>query len=49
VGGNLAWEKQLLSLAWSEVGGGLGSRPEASGGVCEGVAAAAADTREGRK
>jgi len=40
---------RLLSLAWSEVGGGLGSRPEADGGVCRGVAATAADTGEGRK
>jgi len=48
-GGNLAEEKKLLSLAWREVGGGLGSLPEAGGGVCGGVGAAAADTGEGRK
>nr|TKR79758.1 hypothetical protein D5086_0000269190 [Populus alba] len=34
-GGNLAEEKKLLSLAWREVGGGLGSLPEAGGGVDE--------------
>ena len=45
----LRGEKQLLSPAWSEVGGGPGSRPEAGGGVCGGVGAAAADTGEGRK
>jgi len=49
VGGNLAREKQLLSLAWSEVGGGLGSRLKAGGDVCRGVVVAVADTGEGRK
>ena len=34
-GGKLAEEKKLLSLAWREVGGGLGSLPEAGGGVDE--------------
>jgi len=54
--GRVMWEatlrgggKQLLSPAWSEVGGGLCSRPEAGGGVCGGLGAAAADTGEGRK
>jgi len=47
-GGNLAEEKKLLSLAWCGVGSGLGSLPEAGGGVCGGVGAAA-DTGEGRK
>jgi hypothetical protein len=45
----LQGEKQLLSPAWSEVGGGLGSRPEAGGGVCGGVSATVANTGEGRK
>jgi len=39
----------MLSLAWRGVGSGLGSLPEAGGGVCGGVGAAAADTGEGRK
>ena len=45
----LLGEKQLLSPAWSEVGGGLGSCPEAGGGICGGVGATAADSGEGRK
>jgi len=49
VGDDLAEEKKLLSLVWREVGGGLGSLPEAGGSVCGGVGAAAADTREGIK
>jgi len=49
VRGNLAEEKKLLSLAWRGVGSGLGSLPEAGGGVRRGVGAAAADTGEGRK
>jgi len=48
-GGNLAEEKKLLSLAWREVGGGLGSLSEANGDVCKGVGVAAVDTGEGRK
>ena len=34
-GGNLAEEKKLLSLAWREVGGGLGSLPKAGGDMEE--------------
>jgi hypothetical protein len=49
VGDDLAEEKKLLSLVWCEVRGGLGSLPEAGGGVCGGVGAAAADTREENK
>nr|TKS01682.1 hypothetical protein D5086_0000171000 [Populus alba] len=41
-GGNLAEEKKLLSLAWREVGGGLGSLPEAGGSVGGELGAAAA-------
>jgi len=48
-GGNLAEEKKLLSLAWHEVGGGLGSLSEAGGDVCRGVSVTAVNTREGRK
>jgi len=41
--------EEVVVTAWREVGGGLGSLPEAGGGICGGVGAAATDTGEGRK
>ena len=44
--GNLAEEKKLLSLAWREVGGGLGSLPEVGGGVDGSLVAGVATMQE---